>query len=144
MGFRLLRWITLGSVVGATLAITTAKGGISWVAIFFLGFIGACLGAIGGGIVLLTQPRIRSKTNGCALTGAVACSLGGVPVGVALGLGRPMLALFNPDLPPTDFEAVFGGIGGMFLGAVCGALGGALVARALGGRTGDSGDPGSR
>lgn len=136
MGVQRARWVASGSAVGAILGIVASKGGgVDWGATFALGLIGACLGAIGAWIIRLARPRTRSTANLPALAGAVVCALGGIPIGVISGLGRPMLAVFNPDLPRQDFEGVFGGLGGVFVGAVFGTLAGSLVARLRGGPT---------
>ena len=133
MGSVLVRWGGFGAVVGVALAILTLKGGaFDWRPILLLGAIGAVIGTCGGVVVRLVAPGHPSPTNHAAIAGCLVGAVVGGAVGATTGLGRPMLALFNPTLPPRDYQQVFGIIGGVVVGAVAGALAGAALSRTLG------------
>lgn len=126
-------WISMGALVGGTLAFVTLKGGaFEWQPIVILGAVGAVIGAVGAVVVRVGAPADRSPTNDLATVGCLVGVGFGGPLGAITGLGQPMLALFNPGLPPRDFQLVFGIVGGVFVGAVAGALAGAALSHARG------------
>lgn len=71
--------------------------------------------------------RATSKTNTLAILGSLIGLFVGGYVGASFGLGRVMIAIFNPSLPEQDFGSLFGSIGGGFLGAFILALLGGTV-----------------
>ena len=129
----LVLWGRFGALIGVALAIVTLKGGVfDWAPILVLGAIGAGIGAIGAVVVRISTPAHPSHTNYLAILGSLVGASAGGPLGVITGLGQPMLALFNPELPRRGFLPLFGAIGGVFIGAVAGALAGAALSRTLG------------
>lgn len=126
-------WIHFGALVGGTLGIVTLKGGaFDWQPIVILSAVGAVMGAVGGVVVRLGAPAHRSSTRGLGTVGCLVGAGVGGPLGAITGLGQPMLSLFNPGLPPRDFQLVFGIVGGVFVGAVAGALAGAALSHTRG------------
>jgi hypothetical protein len=132
LGCLLVFWGGLGALIGSALAITTLKGGtVEWLPLLIFGAIGALVGAVGGVVVRICAPACPSPTNSLAVVGLLVGALAGGTVGVVTGLGQPLIALFNPDLPLRDFQSLFGAVGGVFMGAVAGALLGAAMSRIL-------------
>ena len=104
----LVRWFVLGMVLG--IALSSVMGKPDWGAPVVVMGLGGLLGGVGGMVVRGIERTLRLKSGvtdhaglGGALTGAV---MGGV-VGNQSGLGRLMIALFNPQLPAQDFAVPF-------------------------------------
>lgn len=68
---------------------------------------------------------VHAATNSSAIAGATVGMFCGGFAGAWSGLGRMMIACFNPELSVRDFAALFGTLGGGMLGAFIGALLGA-------------------
>ena len=119
----LVNWIVLGLVLGLTLGALGAKS--VWGPPVILVAIGGLLGGVAGIVVPGIHRTLRWKsgvTDYAGLGGALAGTLAGGMVGRQSGLGRTMIAIFNPQLPPQDFAAPFGMLGGMLIGALLGAI----------------------
>lgn len=141
MGRLLVLWGGFGALCGVVLAILTPKGGAFDVRpALLLGGIGAVVGAAGALVVRIVSPKHPAPTNLRAIAGCLVGGVIGGPLGALAGLGQPMLAWLNPDVPRRDFATAFGAIGGVFVGAVAGALAGAALSRTIrrGAKPGDA------
>ena len=119
----LVNWIVLGLVLGLTLGALGARS--VWGPPVILVAIGGLLGGVAGIVVPGIHRTLRWKsgvTDYAGLGGALAGTLAGGMIGRQSGLGRTMIAIFNPQLPPQDFAAPFGMLGGMVMGALLGAI----------------------
>jgi len=128
----LLMWSVLGAAIGALFGLGAGKGD-PLAPVIVAGF-GIVLGLLGAVAVRLSHQATKtdaSQTNVAALIGAPIGSVIGGAIGAYSGLGRIMIAIFNPDLMERDFGMSFGIIGGVVLGAIAGACLAALIARWL-------------
>ena len=119
----LANWVVLGSVLGLTLGALGSKS--VWGPPVILVAIGGLLGVGAGGVVPGIHRALRwnsGVTDYASLGGALAGTVVGGIVGRQSGLGRTMIAIFNPQLPPQDFAGPFGMMGGMLIGAFGGAI----------------------
>jgi len=119
----LVNWIVLGLVLGLTLGALGAKS--AWGPPVVLMAIGGLLGFVAGIVAPGIHRTLRwnsGLTDYAGLGGAFAGTVAGGMVGRQSGLGRTMIAIFNPQLPPQDFAAPFGMLGGMVIGALLGAI----------------------
>ena len=127
---RLLVWLTFGAVLGSLVGVAVGKGDPR--ASLFVAGLGGLLAVAGrcvAGLAGNTKFGVISAARWPIIVGLLTgVAIGGV-VGATTSFGPLMIALFNPDLPPRDFAAVFGGLGGGVVGAACGTLLGAAVAR---------------
>ena len=127
---RLLIWLGVGAALGSLVGFAVGKGDPR--APLFVAGLGGLLAAAGGyvaGLARGTPAGEISATRWPVWVGLVVGMLVGGGLGATTSFGVLMIALFNPDLPPRDFAAFFGGLGGGLLGAGCGSLLGAAVAR---------------
>ena len=123
MNRALVNWIVLGLVLGLTLGALGAKS--AWGPPVVLMAIGGVLGFVAGIVAPGIHRTLRwnsGLTDYAGLGGALAGTVVGGIVGRQSGLGRTMIAIFNPQLPPQDFAAPLGRRGGMVIGAVLGAI----------------------
>lgn len=122
MNLRFLPWLTFGVLVGALLGVQFGKGDSE--APFIVGAVGALLGLVGFAAVSAVHRAWKtdtSQTDYLAIIGALLGAIGGGVIGAISGFGRLMIAVFNPDLPESDWGAFFGAAGGIVLGAFFGA-----------------------
>ena len=115
-------WTVLGTLLGAVLGMMVGKSDLG--APVVVAAIGALLGLVGAAVVRGMERILRLKTGRTdypALGGALAGAVVGGIVGPQSGLGRLMIAVFNPDLPERDFATAFGMIGGILGGSFLGA-----------------------
>ncbi|MBB76937.1 MAG: hypothetical protein CMJ75_20725 [Planctomycetaceae bacterium] len=122
MNRQLVYWIALGVVLGGALGVSFGKS--DWGAPVVMGGLGGLLGLVGGVFVRGIERTLRSKegvTDYAGLGGALAGAVAGGMVARQSEFGRLMIAVFNPQLPPQDFAAPFGMIGGSVIGAFLGA-----------------------
>lgn len=123
MNRELVRWIVLGMVLGIALGSMVGKS--DWGAPVVMIGLGGLLGGVGGMVVRGIERTLRLKggvTDHAGLGGALAGAVMGGVVGSQSGLGRLMIALFNPQLPAQDFAVPFGTVGGIVIGAFVGAV----------------------
>ena len=127
---RLLVWLSVGAALGTLLGFAVGKGDPR-APLFMAGLCGL-LAAAGGcvaGLAGNTKYGVISAARWPIIVGLLAGVVIGGVVGATTSFGPLMIAFFNPDLPPRDFAAVFGGLGGGLVGAACGTLLGAAVTR---------------
>jgi hypothetical protein len=127
---RLLVWLSVGAALGTLLGFAVGKGDPR-APLFMAGLCGL-LAAAGGcvaGLAGNTKYGVISAARWPIIVGLLAGVVIGGALGATTSFGALMIALFNPDLPPRDFAAVFGALGGGVVGAACGTLLGAAVAR---------------
>ena len=86
------------------------------------GLIARLLGALIVSGVHLGLKMDPAKTSLAAICGALIGACVGGYLGAISKLGSSMIALFNPDLPEGDFGSLFGGFGGVLIGACAGAV----------------------
>ncbi|MEE3367802.1 MAG: hypothetical protein VX346_00520 [Planctomycetota bacterium] len=123
MNRQLFYWIVLGVVLGSAVGVSFGKS--DWRAPVVVGAFGGLLGFVGGVVVRGIERTLRSKGGGATdyagLGGALAGAVAGGMIGRQSGFGRLMITVFNPQLPPQDFAAPFGMLGGIVIGAFVGA-----------------------
>ena len=117
-----LGWVGVPGLIGAGWGWMIGRG--DWRAPLVIGGVGIVLGTLGFVVTNVLHRALKvdkSRTNYLGIVGALVGSVLGAYIGAVTNLGRPMIALFNPDLPEMDFLVSFGAIGGFFIGAVAGA-----------------------
>lgn len=132
MGSRLIAWSALGALLGGLFGFAFGKADPR--APLFVAGIGMGLGLLGALVTHLSRKtgldRIAGGVGPSVLIGLLLGIAVGTTLGVRSSFGQLMLALFNPDLAPQDFQAVFGAIGGSLLGGGLGAILGGVLQRA--------------
>ncbi|MGB1927019.1 MAG: hypothetical protein ACPHL6_10835 [Rubripirellula sp.] len=117
-----LSWITFGWLLGLIFGFMFGKGDPQ--APLIVSVLGALLGVVGSFTVLTVHQTGKlnaAKTDHHAIIGALLGTIIGGFMGSSSGLGKTMIAVFNPDLPERDWGAFFGATGGIILGAFFGA-----------------------
>lgn len=123
MKFKYLVWPLAACCVGIGIGLLTRSS--DYTPSLVLGTAGLFAGILGALIVSGVHLGLKmdpAKTSLSAICGALLGACVGGYLGAISKLGSSMIALFNPDLPEGDFGSLFGGFGGVLIGACAGAV----------------------